>query len=136
MTVSPYFPDRVWSGPTIYLTLSALSAVSFALPKEKRPISKFIALSLSVCMLIPVVYILPEAYGELTMISELDRSRSEQILTAAEQGENSVAVDSIYGQSRYTCFDSFGDLNSDSNTWPNTALAMYFDIDEVVKRKE
>jgi hypothetical protein len=86
-------------------------------------------------MLIPVARILPSAYSELCRISELDNIRTEQIILAAEQGDDSVIVDSIYGQGRYTCFDTWGDLNSDSSTWPNTALAMYFEIDEVVKRE-
>ena len=133
MVISPYFPDRVWSGPTVLLTLSALSAVSFALPKGERLTSKLIALVISVCMLVPVAFVIPKAYGELCSISELDRTRTEQIVAAAETGENRVTVDSIYGQGRYTCFDSFGDLNADSSTWPNTALAMYFGIDEVEK---
>ncbi len=136
MVISPYFPDRVWSGPTVLLTLSALSAVSLALPKGEHLLSKAIALVLSVCMLVPLVLVIPEAYGELYGISELDKARTEQIIAAKEKGENRVTVDSIYGHGRYTCFDSFGDLNSDSKTWPNTALAMYFDIDELVKREE
>ncbi len=131
MVISPYFPDRVWSGPTILLTLSALSAVSFALPEGKRTASRVVALILSVCILIPVVLVIPGAYGELSFINELDKSRTEQIIAAAEKGDTSVTVDSIYGQGRYTCFDGFGDLNADSSTWPNTALAMYFGIDEV-----
>ncbi len=136
MVISPYFPDRVWSGPTIYLTLSALSAVSFAVPARKKVSAKITALVISVCLLLPVAQILPEVYGELCKISELDKVRTEQIIKAAEQGKTSVTVDSIYGQGRYTCFDSFGDLNSDSTTWPNTALAMYFGIDEVIKKQE
>ena len=136
MVISPYFPDRVWSGPTIYLTISALSAISFAIPAPKRVTAKITAFVLSVCMLIPVARILPSAYGELCKIFELDNIRTEQIILAAEQGDDSVTVDSIYGQGRYTCFDTWGDLNSDSSTWPNTALAMYFGIDEVCKKDE
>ena len=136
MVISPYFPDRVWSGPTIYLTVSALSAISFAIPAPKRVTVKITAFVLSVCMLIPVARILPSAYGELCRISELDNIRTEKIISAAESGAESVTVDSIYGNGRYTCFDTWGDLNSDSSTWPNTALAMYFGIDEVCKKDE
>lgn len=136
MVISPYFPDRVWSGPIIYFSIAALSAVSYALPSHERHFEKFVALALSVCMLVPVTHAFIQAISELSVISELDKARAEQIIAAKEQGENSVTVDTIYGDGRYTCFDSFGDLNSDSTTWPNTALAMYFDIDEVVKREE
>ncbi len=136
MVISPYFPDRVWSGPTIYMTVSALSAISFAIPTSRRVTAKTVALVLSVCMLIPIARIFPSAYGELCRISDLDTIRKNQIIAAAEQGDDRVTVDSIYGQGRYTCFDTWGDLNSDSSTWPNTALAMYFGIGEVCKKDE
>lgn len=136
MVISPYFPDRVWSGPVIYFSIAALSAVSYALPSYERFYTKIIALALSVCILVPLTQSFVQAFSELSVIAEFDKARAEQIIAAKERGENSVIVDSIYGDGRYTCFDSFGDLNSDSTTWPNTALAMYFGIDEVVKREE
>lgn len=136
MIISPYFPERVWSGPTILFTLSALSAISYAVPNCKHIGTKIISFILLVCILISVIQTVPDAHGELVNIYEQDKARAEQIVSAAEKGDNSVVVDSIYGSGRYTCFDNFGDLNADSSTWPNTALAMYFEIDEVVKKEE
>ena len=133
MIISPYFPDRVWSGPTILMTLTALSAISCILPAKNNIATKIIATILSLVMIVSVLVIIPGAVSTLSQISELDKTRAEQISSAAERGESSVSVDSIYGEGRFTCFDSFGDLNADSSTWPNTALAMYFGIDEVLK---
>ena len=133
MVISPYFPDRVWSGPTILMTLTALSAISGVLSDEKKIATKVIAALLSLIMIVSVLYIIPGAVSTLSQISELDKARAEQIASAAERGDLSVTVDSIYGEGRFTCFDSFGDLNDDASTWPNTAIAMYFGIGEVLK---
>lgn len=134
MILSPYFPDRVWSGPCVFFAVSLIGAFEFAFDGYKFSVSAATSAVLAVIIIISIGYTYPKAYTALNTTYNAVCDREEAITLSKREGRSEVELESIYGYSKYDPYDKYGDLNDDPTTWPNTALAMYFGLDEVRKK--
>lgn len=134
MILSPYFPERVWSGPTILLSLTLLSLGSAVLP-EKFGIPTKIALAVVCCgLVLTFAHSYEQAYLDVAATKKAVEAREAEIAEFKFQGISEVELETISGNSRFDAYVPAGDLNDDSTTWPNTAIAMYYGLDEVRKK--
>lgn len=133
MILSPYFPLRVWSGPTVLLTVTLVSAVNTAF--EGVDFKKFTAVSCVVFSLLGYVYAedFKTAYNDTLEIKTKVDERVEVINDAKRKGESEVTLKGIKSESRFVPYVYFDDLNNNPDTWPNTAIAMYYGLDKVNK---
>lgn len=75
------------------------------------------------------------AYADITETGNAVEAREQAINACKVRGEVCIELESICGDSRFDPYVPAGDLNEDSSTWPNTAIAMYYGLDEVKKAK-
>jgi hypothetical protein len=134
MILSPYFPDRVWSGPCVFFAVSLIGAFAFAFDGIKPGVFAVTSAALSLVIVLGIGYTYPRAYTALKTTYNAVCDREEKITLSKREGRSEVELESIYGYSKYDPYDTYGDLNKDPTTWPNTALAMYFGLDEVRKK--
>lgn len=130
MIVSPQFPGRAWSGPIVIFLVSMSSLCSLVdMTDIKVKAGKNVTIGV-LLILCASTYI--NAFFELKNIDAAYNDRVATIESAVSSNEDSVEIPNIYGWSGYSCYSVSGDLNSDSNTWPNTAIAKYYGIDEII----
>lgn len=130
MIVSPQFPARAWSGPVvIFLTLLISLSTLVDMSDFNVKLGKKIAIGF---ILILCVSTYVNAFFELKNIDAVYYDRVAAIEAAVSFNEDRVEIPNIYGRSGYSCYSVSGDLNSDSSKWPNTAIAKYYGINEIV----
>ncbi|MBQ7822210.1 MAG: hypothetical protein IJ391_08020 [Clostridia bacterium] len=134
MILSPYFPARVWSGPTVLFTLTLISFASAVLPEQLGRRGQVVVCV--ICCMLGYVFAqsYEQAYKDITAVKSAVEARIEVIEEHKAQGISKVALENICDNSRFTPYVDFGELNDDPKTWPNTAIAMYFGLDEVRKK--
>lgn len=133
MIISPSFPERAWSGPVILLTISIGNI--FSKIKFDKSFDKSLKIIIVlVCMFFCTSYI--EAVLKLRQTTYSFNERIQNIIEHKEDNVTEITIPSIIGYSKYDCYTRFGDLSSDSNKWPNTAIAKYYGIDSINKEKE
>ena len=130
MIVSPQFPGRAWSGPIVIFLISMISLSSLVdMTDIQVKVGKNVAIGFLI-ILCASTYI--NAFFELKNINAAYYDRVATIESAVSSNEESVEIPNICGWSGYSCYSASGDLNSDSSTWPNTAIARYYGIDEII----
>jgi len=132
MSAAPYFPQRAWSGPIVFSLIAALSAASLLPPYAKLrrgPLRIAVSLLMAVCFLITYI----PALRDLNEVRTRCAAREAVLLQAKEDGRREAAVPMIGSSSRYSCFEESGDLSGDPDVWPNTAMAMYYGLERVVR---
>lgn len=134
MTLSPYFPERVLSGPCILSAITIISLIEWAFGDISALPKVVLGLIISLLLIFVVTVTFSEAYSELSEIHTASLVRENVIRIQKNNGNSEIEVPSIYAASRYSPFDSYGDLNDDSDTWPNSALAMYYGVDKIIKQ--
>lgn len=130
MIVSPQFPDRVWSGPIIIFLISIISLSSLVDMSDVKVILGMRIAIGYVVILCASTYI--SAFYELKNVDAAFYDRVATIETAVSSNEENVDIPNIYGWSGYSCYSASGDLNSDSSKWPNTTIAKYYGINEII----
>ncbi len=134
MILSPYFPLRVWSGPTVLMAITLISAMSQAMPSTFGRKTNIAVCMVAACLGFVFARDYKQAYNDVTTTKAAVDARVEVINEAKREGISEVELEAIYGHSRFDPYVSIGDLNEDSTTWPNTAIAMYYGLDEVRKK--
>lgn len=132
MIVSPQFPDRAWSGPSVLLIIFTISLSS--LFNHKMQLIRLPKLVI-ICFIFALTsshYI--NAYFELKNINIEYQNRIELINNAKSKHKLEVEVPTIKSKSGYSSYDYLGDLNDSSNKWPNTAIARYFGVKRIIKK--
>ena len=130
MIVSPLFPERAWSGPIVLFLISLISLNSLIdMSDIKLKIGKTITISFILILSLATYF---NVFFELKNVDSFYDKRIHIIEKAVLNGEKSVEIPSIYGDSGYSCYSAHGDLNADSNEWPNTAIAQYYEVDEII----
>lgn len=134
MILSPYFPERAWCGPTVLFVTTVLSLACALLPDiRKRYIVGLVGVACAI-----LGYAFAEdykiAYADVTAINQAVTEREALIDEAKAQGITTVELEPIKDNSRFTPYVDFDDLNNNPDNWPNTALAMYYELDKVIKK--
>lgn len=133
MIVSPYFPDRVWSGPLVLLlifTLSFYQAVVCNLNNRTVTIATRWIVALLVICTLPVY-----AHGlqNIRNRSWDNYVRVSRIEQAKRQGETEVRVSAIWSTSKYSVFYPNADLSYNSDDWPNISIANYYGVERIIR---
>ena len=134
MIFSPYFPERAWCGPTVLFVTTVLSLACAVIPDiRKGHIAGLVGVACAI-----LGYMFAEdykiAYADVASINQAVEERVAIILDAKAQGITTVELEPIKDESRFTPYVNFDDLSKDPDNWPNTALAMYYELDKVIKK--
>ena len=134
MILAPYFPGRAWSVPLSLYAASLVSSCELAFAEMdltyRLSICTFSVAALSILALFVGI----NGYSALSHTYALDCARREAISEAKQNGISEVWLESIAGSSRFDPYDEYGDLSADPDSWPNTAIAMYFGLDSVNRK--
>lgn len=133
MIMSPAFPDRVWSGPLVFLLIALLSLHEDTFSKIKNEVLIQIFPIFIVFMLMVSFCVYGKALYELVKIDKQNNIRIEMIKNTVVIGKEEVYLPAIKSNSRYSCFESGGDLSWDPDEWPNIIWAKYYNISKVIR---
>ena len=130
MILSPQFPNRAWTCPTVLLIIltsrMVLRAVEVlrGIVRIELKVVTAVLLAAFLCTWINAYLGLKNTYYENVY-------REEKIYSSINNGEREIELVPIRGYSKYSCFGSGGDLAYNSEEWPNTAIARYYGLDKV-----
>lgn len=134
MVASPQFPKRAWSGPVILLIVSTVSLTNMVdISGLKYRIGKRITLCALVLLFLATY---ANAYFDLKNVNGYYYARISRIETAISSEQSEVEIPNIRGWTGYSCYEAYGDLNLDSSEWPNTAIAKYYGVKEIVLKDD
>lgn len=135
MIVSPSFPERAWSSSVVYLLSAAIALWSVMLPRiiSKEFLVKMQRVFVKAVVCGTVLLCLRACYNG-RKIYLLNKSRESIIEECIKSGQREVYIPTIQSTSKYSCFDYAGDLNDDSEDWPNTVMAKYYGVDKIIKK--
>jgi hypothetical protein len=134
MAISPWMPDRTWSGPLIFFLISAISLWHEAgEPGIRKTQPRILLLSLCTALfLVHFAIVVPKLIATKDAFEAREREASEQLL----RGERDLSLDPVFGSgSRFDTAGSGGDINSDPAYWLNVELARYYGADSVVAKE-
>ncbi len=136
MIISPGFPDRVWSGPLILLLITLLcfyTDVKTEFDKDvflKFDRELFVRLkSVFYCVFFLIsICVYGKALYELMKVNEQNNVRVEMIVKQKKSGKETISIPSIKSDSKYSCFESDGDL-----VWGLGGMAKYYGVSKVLR---
>lgn len=130
MIVSPNFPERAWSGPIILFIVLIGNVIS---DLEVNPClhqwcARMAVLGvLSICIFGSCI----NTYFDLKNVYIENSTRIESILSQIADGEQTIYIKTISSNSKYSCFQYYGDLSEDSSEWPNTDIAKFYGAETI-----
>ena len=131
MALSPQFPERAWSAPTILLLASLCSEIAELAPDigflKKQ---KTFVISILICAFCASYF---NAFIELKSTYHYHLDRIKQIEAAIVTETDTVTIPAITSSSRYSVFGLNGDLGWDPDAWQNVSFAKYYGIGEIVR---
>lgn len=125
MIVTTYFPLRVWSGPVAFLIAacgSVASLIDFSRPAFSRVFLKTVSLFFILLTLVNC----SKTVSDLKDIRYLYDTRVTSIQEQLARGEEDIYVPSIRSTNRFSCIPERGDLDYNSSSWHNEAMASYW----------
>lgn len=132
MILSPQFPTRTWSGPVVFFLIALAALWHWATPEpNKTHRGLTVAVSLLAVAAVAVTYV--RAVQDLNTTRLAFAQREAYIAQEKAQGHRDVVLTPLYGHTKYNCYNDSGDLDADNTQWPNTAYAMYYELDTVSK---
>lgn len=125
MSVSPQFPERVWSGPILYCVMSLMALYALQTPiRVKKEGLAALALA-AVCWL-------GTGFGPLGATYDAVAARHADAESQLAAGSTQLTLTVVRGSgNRFDCVDPYGDLSTDSADWKNAALARFYGVDAV-----
>ncbi len=133
MIMSPFFPDRVWSGPLILLLIAFLSFYNSAFTglhiKYLRNMQLIFVASLSIISI--AVY--GRALHELEKVDHQNSVRTAMLENCSNEGKKVIYLPTIRSKSKYSCFDYDGDLSWSPNEWANSTLEHYYGVSKIFR---
>lgn len=134
MAISPWMPDRTWSGPLIFFLISAIAL--WYESGEPGVRKKYLRLLLtSTCAVLLIVHFaiaVPRLISTKNAFEVREKEASEQLL----QGKRDLFLDSVCGSgSRFDAAEVGGDISSDPGYWLNVELARYYGVVSVVAKE-
>ena len=130
MVMAPTFPTRTWSGPVVFFLILLGTLYRWAFPEMP---GKRTTAVVTLCALALTAVTYAGAVKDLSQTREQFRQREAYIAAEKAAGRLDVTLSPLYGSTKYNCYNPDGDLNADNTQWPNTAYAMYYELDSVSK---
>lgn len=129
MSVSPSFPQRLWSGPII-LFVMILGNICSNIKIEDRIIKK----EVNIVILILIVIFAGNYIQSTLSLKQTKLAYVNRVNSIENQKMNYVVkIPDIIGYSKYDCYTRDGDLNEYYDKWLNTAIAQYYEVDKIIK---
>lgn len=135
MIVAPFFPNRVWSGCIIILTI-AVGNIYSLIDWNSKNLTRYCNIFLVIICFLNFGANYINGFFELKNIKYRSDLRIEYIKEEKSKGHLDICIDSISSNNRYSCFDLEGDLNKDNKVWTNTTIARYYGLNTVSMRQE
>lgn len=132
MTVSPYFPERTWSGPLSFLIVFTLIIYDMATKNIDINNNKTINILVGSVLIIIAFSVYFHNFFELKNCYNDYNDRTNLIYEQISEGNTDLVIPSIYCNSKYSCYNNDGDLSSNSEHWTNTQLARYYGVERVI----
>ncbi len=130
MCAAPYFPLRAWCAPAVFAAAAVLSAFAAApLP----PIPRRLKCAAAALVCAACLWTYSTAVRDISATAAANGARLESIASQKASGQGEIVLEPLTGHTRWNCYPPEGDLNDDPDVWPNTALAMYFGVERVLK---
>lgn len=135
MILLPFFPIKAWSCCVAFLIITLLilvKVISKQFINDKNCevlVLGLIALVLTCCgTYINAFFTVKSAYAE-------NETRLAIIQKAIDDGQDTVKIPALinYMDNKYCAYEGSGELSWNSNEWPNTAVAKYYGLKEVVR---
>lgn len=131
MVLSPSFPNRAWSGPVVFFTAALAAVWHWTWPEPAQP-RRSAAAALSALLILAAAGTYVWAVRDLSDTRAQFESREAAIAQVKAEGGTEVAVTPIPGRTRWNCYNEGGEwLSDDPTQWPNTAYAMYYELETV-----
>lgn len=130
MIVAPYFPDRVWSGPLMFMIIAVLGLYN-ELEFKTADLKKF-GIAAALILSVSALGTYADNVFNLYYTNNQFNQRSAYIQEQVESGQSVVEIPAITGTGKYTLFGS-GDLVYDSDEWPNVSIAAYYGAEKIVR---
>lgn len=127
MVGSPEFPVWVWSSILALAIIAAINMLNAAdlANMERKPYfpvllagAAVLAVSISYGTVAPELHRIAECYEE-----------RENLIASAEGAD--LVVEPITSSCRYSSYSLFGELSTDPDIWPNTAVANYYGLNSI-----
>lgn len=131
MVLSPACPNRVWSAPVALFTVALVSLWHWTWPE---PVSgrRGAVIAVSALLILASAGAYAWAARDLAATRAQFISREADIARVKAAGGTEVAVTPISGRTRWNCYNEAGEyLSEDPTEWPNTAYAMYYELETV-----
>ena len=135
MIAAPFFPDRVWSGCIIILTI-AIGNIYSLIDWNSINLTRYCNIFLVIICFLNFGSNYMNGFFELKNIKYKSDLRIVYIKHEKSKGHLDICIESISSNNRYSCFDLEGDLNKDNKVWTNTTIARYYGLNTVSMKKE
>lgn len=133
MVGSPQFPIWAWSSILVFFLIAVMTLVS-CIEVNRTETWRLVKNGLCIGLLIVTAVCFFNAAPELTRIKEEYSKREQMIADAAASGERLI-VEPITSACTYSSYSLFLELNEDPASWPNNAIANYYDIPSIGAEK-
>ncbi|MDY5578089.1 MAG: DUF6056 family protein [Lachnospiraceae bacterium] len=123
MILAPFFPERTWSGPLVFLVIGIcglygnINLISLKLKKNIR--------ILLVTMILMTFSTYINAYFDVKIVYTAYQER--KVILENSEGLD-ISLPSILGTTKYCCFIKEGDLQTDFDSWQNVGMAKYYGV--------
>ncbi len=129
MALSPQIPNRVWSGPIVYFTISALALWDACGVRVERARVRVALVTL--CAALALASYAVQA-PKLAATKVAFDARAADAAEQLAQGERALNLASVCGSGvRFDAAERAGDITADAEHWLNLALARYLGADSV-----
>lgn len=134
LTVSPWFPGRIWSTFTITFVITIVCLFRQVISFCDTIVIKRFLYGAVVCLAVVAAALFSFnlfCKDGLISINQQWHERENTILDNKAKGNLDVYVNSISSDNRYSCFGPEGDLLDDYTSWQNATMAKYYEVDSI-----
>lgn len=126
MVLSPTFPERAWFGVVIFLMIAIIHLLYKV--ENFHKLYKFIIIDISIIMSLLYVSQYITAAKEINELKNIWNYRESYIEKEKKKGNKEIELSAYSSENRHNPIYGLGDLSTEKNNWPNTAIAKYFKI--------
>ncbi len=132
MMITPYFPERAWSGIIVLALIS--TGMMFAIVQIDTTVLKRILLSISITAFCFFCLTYGEAFLDVRSVSRQAHQRVDYIMSEKEKGNLDVTLSPISRKSKFDAYPEEGDLTYDVSHWRNNQIAQYYGLNSVNRK--
>jgi hypothetical protein len=131
LILSPASPDRALNSATVLCTICLIRLLCEVLGEKQTGIKTLVAIIMVLALLFSYLFVFVDLLGVKDKWEQREVLAHEQI----DGGSCELVLPSIESDSRYSPFEAWADIESDSEDWKNVALARYFSVSSVTAQE-